>query len=207
MKSLYLRAGLAVLCGATLAGCGGGSGSMQLGGSIVGLTKQGLVLSNGSSTATLDATLTSFTFPDLIASDASFDIQITHQPDPKEATCDPVVQYGKGKANVYTVRQAIVTCHTTTYSLGGRVHGLVGGPLVLANGSQTVTVSPPTTAGADVVFTFETKVPNGSPYGVTVLTQPKDQNGQPTAVCVVNSPAAYMPAADFSQLDVSCSKL
>ncbi len=207
MKSLYLRAGLAVLCGATLAGCGGGAGSMQLGGTIVGLSKQGLVLSNGSSTATLDATLTSFTFPDLIASDASFDIQIKQQPDPKEATCDPVVQYGKGKANVYTVRQAIVTCHTTTYSLGGKVRGLVGKGLVLANGSQTVSVLPPATAGADVVFTFETKVPNGSPYGVTVLAQPADDSGHPTAACVVNSPAALMPTADFSQLDVSCSKL
>lgn len=207
MKSLYLRAGLAILCGATLAGCGGGSGSMQLGGSIVGLTKQGLVLSNGSSTATLDATLTSFTFPDLIASDASFDIQITHQPDPKEATCDPVVQYGKGKANVYTVRQAVVTCHTTTYPLGGKVRGLVLGTLVLANGSQTVAVSAPATAGADVVFTFPTEIPNGNPYGVTVLTQPTDKDGNPTAVCVVNSPAAYMPAAKVETLDVSCSKL
>ncbi|HEU4844960.1 MAG TPA: hypothetical protein VFT05_11915, partial [Burkholderiaceae bacterium] len=90
MKSLYLRAGLAVLCGATLAGCGGGAGSMQLGGTIVGLAKSGLTLSNGSSTVSPLAYDTSFTFPDLIASDASFDIQITHLPDPKEATCDPV---------------------------------------------------------------------------------------------------------------------
>ncbi|HEU4842989.1 MAG TPA: hypothetical protein VFT05_01890, partial [Burkholderiaceae bacterium] len=182
------------------------AGSMQLGGTIVGLTKQGLVLSNGSSTATLDATLTSFTFPDLIASDASFDIQITHQPDPKEATCDPVIQYGKGKANVYTVRQAIVTCHTTTYSLGGTVRGLVGKGLVLANGSQTVSVLPPATAGDPVAFTFATEVPNGSPYGVTVLAQPTDDAGQPTVTCVVNSPAARMPTAKVDSLDVSCSK-
>jgi hypothetical protein len=205
MKSLYLRAGLAVLCGATLAGCGGGSGSLQLGGTIVGLTKAGLVLSNGSSTVSPAAGDTTFTFPDLVANDASFDIQIQHQPDPALATCDTTVQYGKGKANIYTVRQAIVTCHTTTYSLGGTVRGLVGKGLVLANGSQTVPVLPPATAGAPVSFTFTNEVPNGSAYGVTVLAQPTDDLGHPTVVCVVNSPATYMPAAKVDTLDVSCN--
>lgn len=207
MKSLYLRAGLAVLCGATLAGCGGGSGSLQLGGTIVGLNKPGLVLMNGASTVTVTSdNYASFTFPDLVASDASFDIEIKTQPDPALATCDTAIQYNKGKANVYTVRQAIVTCHTTTYSLGGTVHGLVGKGLVLANGSQTVPVSAPATAGADVSFTFPTEVANGSNYGVTVLAQPADDNGNPTVKCVVNSPAAVMPAAKVSTLDVSCSK-
>lgn len=206
MKSLYLRAGLAVLYGATLAGCGGGSGSLQLGGTIVGLTKPGLVLMNGSSTVSPAAGDTTFTFPDLVANDASFDIEIKTQPDPALATCDTAIQYNKGKANIYTVRQAIVTCHTTTYSLGGTVHGLVGKGLVLANGSQTVPVAAPATASADVSFTFPTEVPNGSNYGVTVLAQPTDDNGNPTVKCVVNSPAAVMPAAKVTTLDVSCSK-
>ncbi|MBA5690281.1 hypothetical protein [Rugamonas apoptosis] len=208
MKSLYLRAGLAVLCGATLAGCGGGSGSLQLGGTIVGLSKPGLVLKNGASTiaVTADTGYTTFTFPDLVANDASFDIEYQAQPDPKLATCDTIIQNNKGKANIYTVRQAIVTCHSTTYSLGGTVRGLVGKGLVLANGSQTVPVSAPATAGDPVSFTFPTQVPNGSNYGVTVLAQPTDDNGNPTVKCVVNSPAAVMPAAPVSTLDVSCSK-
>lgn len=208
MKSLYLRAALAALCGATLAGCGGGSGSLQLGGTIVGLNKPGLVLMNGASTVTVTSdNYTSFTFPDLVANDASFDIEIKQQPDPALATCDTPIQYNKGKANIYTVRQAIVTCHTTTYPLGGTVHGLVGKGLVLANGSQTVPVSAPATAGADVSFVFASEVPNGSNYGVTVLAQPTDDNGNPTVKCVVNTAPGVMPAArSDTLLDVSCSK-
>lgn len=207
MKSLYLRAGLAVLCGATLAGCGGGSGSLQLGGTIVGLNKPGLVLMNGTSTVTVTSdNYASFTFPDLVANDASFDIEIKQQPDPALATCDTAIQFNKGKANIYTVRQAIVTCHTTTYPLGGVVHGLkTGSTMVLANGSQIVAVTGPATAGADVSFTFPTEVPNGSNYGLTVLSQPSDANSQQTGTCVVNSPAAEMPAAKVSNLDVSCN--
>lgn len=210
MKSLYLRAGLAVLCGATLASCGGGSGSLQLGGTIIGLNKPGLVLKNGSSTVavTKDTGFTTFTFPDLVANDASFNIEYQAQPSPELATCDTIIQNSKGKANIYTVRQAIVTCHTTPYVLGGTVHGLVGKGLVLANGSQTVPVSAPATASADVTFAFPTLVPNGSNYGVTVLAQPTDDNGNPTAKCVVNSPAGLMPAATSDNLlDVSCTKL
>lgn len=206
MKSLYLRAALAALCGATLAGCGGGSGSLQLGGTIVGLTADGLVLQNGSSTVSPAAGATSFVFPDLVANDASFDIEILHRPDPALATCDSAIQYNKGKANIYTVSQAIVTCHTTTYTLGGVVHGLKpGSTMVLANGSQIVPVTGPATAGADVSFTFPNEVPNGSNYGVTVLSQPADQNSKQTGTCVVNSPAAAMPPAKVSTLDVSCN--
>src|SRR5471032_3016863 len=53
MKSLFVRSGLALLCAMVLASCGGsGGGSMLLSGAIVGLTKSGLVLVNGSGTDT-----------------------------------------------------------------------------------------------------------------------------------------------------------
>lgn len=214
MKSLYLRAGLALLCTATLASCGGGSGSLQLSGIVSGLsltassTVKGLRLKNLNDGQTVDvngstsSSAITFVFPNLVAADASFNIVIDQAPDPRYATCaDPV--NNTGKANVYSASQTRITCTTTTYDLGGNVSGLTGTGLVLANGSQTVAVPPPATPGT-MAFTFPNKVPNGYPYGVTVLSQPVRADGT-TQTCTVVSPAAIMPADNFRDLVVSCN--
>ena len=60
MKNMTLRSSVALLCGAILSACGGSDGSLQIAGSITGLTKTGLVLVNeGSAFAfrSLSATL------------------------------------------------------------------------------------------------------------------------------------------------------
>jgi hypothetical protein len=54
-----------------------------------------------------------------------------------------------------------------SYVVGGTVGGLARGSLVLANGTDTVTV--PFGAGA---FSFQTLVASGSTYAATVRTQP-----------------------------------
>lgn len=195
MNSLYLRSGLALLCAATLAACGGGSGNMALGGYISGLTKPGLTLSNGGDTVSPAAGDAGFSFTKLIATDAQFDIEITQQP--TGAVC--TIANNKNQANVYTVRQTQVSCTTNTATLGGTVSGLDGVGLVLANGSDTVVVSPPAHAGDDVIFTFPAKVADGAPFGVTVLAQP--QGGK---TCVASNNTGIMPAGDAKGLIVSC---
>jgi hypothetical protein len=56
---------------------------------------------------------------------------------------------------------------TTNYTLGGTISGLTAGSVVLANGSDTVTVS----AGA-TGWTFGSSFAAGTSYSVTVKTQP-----------------------------------
>src|SRR5258707_512910 len=62
----------------------------------------------------------------------------------------------------------------TTYTVGGSVSGLTATGLVLANGTDHLTVSAGSTS-----FTFSTAVAAQSTYAVTVMTQPSG------ATCVV----------------------
>lgn len=200
MKSLYQRAGLALLCSAVLAGCGGGSGSLALSGTILTLNKPDLVLINNKNGETLAIAngQTSFVFTKLVAPDEDFDVQVKTQP--TGAKCTPVGTTNVGKASVYTAYSVQFQCITNPYTLGGTVTGLDTLGLVLTNGSDTVSVLPPATPGAAVSFTFPTKVADGSPYGVTILTQPKDTS----KVCAVSNNVGNMPAGDFNGIVVTC---
>lgn len=201
MKSVYLRAGLSLLCAATLAACGGGgNGNMVLGGTVIGLTKPGLILNNGNATAAVDANSTTFKFADLIAEDADFNITIDPAHQPTAANC--VVNNGKNRANYYTISQISVVCTTETRNLGGTVTGLDGAGLVLANGASTVSVEQPAVAGAPVDFTFTAKVADGTPYGVTVLAQPQGT----TKVCTVSNGVGTMGATAVTGITVTCQK-
>lgn len=200
MKSLYQRAGLALLCSAILAGCVGGGGSMALSGTISGLGKPDLVLVNTKNGETLAIATgqASFVFTKLVAPDEEFDVQVKTQP--TGAKCDPVGTTTKGKASVYTVYSLQFNCKTNPYTLGGTVTGLDTKGLVLTNGSDTVSILPPATPGAAVSFTFPTMVADGAPYGVTILTQPKDTS----KVCTVSNAVGNMPAGNYNGISVTC---
>jgi hypothetical protein len=85
----------------------------------------------------------------------------------------------------------------TTYMVGGGISGLTGSGLVLANGTDRLTVS----AGA-TSFTFPTAVAAQSTYAVTIATQPAGAscviaNGSGTASAAVTSVQVTCTAAQF----------
>jgi predicted RNA methylase len=141
---LYQRAGLTLLCGAILAGCGGGGGSMALSGTIATLNKPDLVLINTKNGETLPIASgrVSFVFTKLVKPDEDFDIEIQNQP--TGAKCKALDNSNIGKASVYTAYSIRFQCITNPYSLGGTVTGLDTKGLVLTNGSDTVSILPPT---------------------------------------------------------------
>ncbi|MYM23592.1 hypothetical protein GTP46_13135 [Duganella sp. FT135W] len=202
MKSSYLRAGLALLCGVILSACGGNNGSLALSGSIVfkpnTVTKSGLVLINNSNGEKLtpEATASTFVFTKLLATDEKFNVTVAT--DPIGAHC--TITNGEGAASVYTVYSLVVTCTVNPRVLGGTVKNLKGAGLVLANGSDLVAIQPSASAGADVSFVFPTQVADGAPYGGTVLTQP---SGQTCAFDSALNPGT-MPATDQKSLIVNC---
>ncbi|WP_374362070.1 hypothetical protein [Pseudoduganella danionis] len=200
MKSLYQRAGLTLLCGAILAGCGGGGGSMALSGTIATLNKPDLVLINTKNGETLPIASgqVSFVFTKLVKPDEDFDIEIQNQP--TGAKCKALDNSNIGKASVYTAYSIRFQCITNPYSLGGTVTGLDTKGLVLTNGSDTVSILPPTTPGAAVSFTFPALVADGSPYGVAILTQPKDT----TKVCSLSNNVGTMPSGNYNGIVVTC---
>ena len=106
---------------------------------------------------------------------------------------------------------ATIPVPTTTYAIGGSVSGLTGAGLLLQNnGGDNLSVP------ANGVFRFATAIGAGTPYAVTVLTQPVGQtctvqNGSGTAnanvsnvavSCAVASAKAWQGAALLETLDV-----
>lgn len=191
MKSLTMRCAALTLCATTLAACGGGSdGSIPLRGSISGLNRLGLVLTNKGKDHIVPDSATTFEFAELVANDSEFEILV--KTNPNGQVCTP--SNNKGRANLYSYTQTIITCTTDLYTLGGAVTGLKGAGLVLANGSITVAVQ----AGA-TTFTFGKTVPNQLPYGITVLSQPTGQT-----CSVQNGTGEKMPIGDKNDVIINC---
>ena len=211
MKSVFPRAGLALLCGVILSACGGsGSGSMLLQGTITGLSKPGLVLINKPTgeKLSIQAGAGAFQFTRLVAIDESFDIEIDTPPTGAKCTLTDNIN----KANSFTSYRTVVSCTTNPWVLGGKVTGLVddgvagtNDGVTLANGPDTVYVRPTSATATDVNFSFANTVGEGSPYGVTILAQPANRT------CTVTAPvtggvagAGLMPASNYNGLIVAC---
>lgn len=191
MKNLFLHLGLLAAVASTigLTACGGSSASnVSLGGTVSGLTSDGLVLVNGFGTLSVAANATTFTFPGRLNIGVSYAISIQAQP--TGLTCS--VANGSGVASGGDITNVQITC-APNHSLSGTITGLTADGLVLANGSDTVNPAANSTS-----FTFPTKVAEGSAYGVTVLTQPTGQT------CSIASGAGHMGNADVTSVQVNC---
>jgi|GEM_PF-5262738 len=81
------------------------------------------------------------------------------------------------------------------YTVGGDISGLSGTIVLLNNGSDADTI---TSNGS---FTFSTPIAEGSPYNVTVGTQPLCQT------CIVTNGSGIVGASNITNISVSCSIL
>ena len=102
----------------------------------------------------------------------------------------------------YTTGTVTAACTVTaTFSnaltIGGSVSGLSGTGLVLSlnAGAQTLNVA------ANGSFTFPTGLSSGSPYAVTVQTQPS----APAQVCTVANGAGSVSNANVTNVSVTCA--
>lgn len=191
MNSLTSRCGAALLCASALAACGGSdSGSLPVSGSILGLNRAGLILTSNGEELTVADSAGSFAFTKLLSPDTEFFVEVKKSPDGQK--CTP--SSNKNKINYYTYSTTIISCTTDSYALGGSVSGLTGSGLTLANGSATAVILPGATS-----FVFNTLVPNGGPYTVTVLKQPDGQT-----CTVTNGVALKMPMNAVNDLIITC---
>jgi len=171
-----------------LAACGGYT-TVDLGGSVNGLTTDGLVLANGNDSTTVPANATSYKFANQVDDQASYDVTVKTQP--ARLTC--TVANGSGHTSGIAITNVNVSCTPNSYSLGGTVTGLTTTGLVLTNGSDTLSVP-----AYSSTFTFPTKVNDGSVYGVAVLSQPAGQT------CSIGNGTAVMGAGAVTSVQVSC---
>jgi uncharacterized repeat protein (TIGR03803 family) len=101
---------------------------------------------------------------------------------------------GKGTATAAIVADVTVTCTDQTYTVGGSVSGLTTSGLVLANGTDRLTVA----ANASS-FTMPKSVPYTSRYALTVHTQPS------FATCTVANGSNAMGAKPVTNIAVTCA--
>ncbi|SNS83680.1 hypothetical protein SAMN06265795_107120 [Noviherbaspirillum humi] len=180
---------LAVAASVGLAACGGSSSvtGALLSGTISGLTADGLVLTSGGSNLAVAANSTAFTFTGRLTLGGTYAVSVKTQP--TGLVCRVANATGTAVGDITNIA---VTC-APAHSVGGSVTGLVASGLVLANGSDNVSVPANSTS-----FVFPAKVGEGSSYGVTVLTQPAGQT------CTVANGASFVGQSDVTSVQVSC---
>ena len=203
MKSLYLRSSIALACVLSLASCGGGDDNLLLGGNVYGLLKDGLIVqNNGGPDLAIPAGASNFSFPQLISSDSDFNVTIKALP--TSTKCEVV--NGKGKSGSYSVTSVEIRCITTSYDLGGTVSGLTSKGLILANGSAQQEIPAGATSFTMTKFNTATppapvsgQVPDGQPYGITILKQPD------SGTCTVTNGIGRMGSAPVTNVVVTCA--
>ncbi len=200
MKNTYLCSSVALACALGLAACGGSDdGELQLGGALSGVTKAGLKLSNNGGAPVDIGAGTAFVFPTLVPRDSDYNIAIVAKP-PNTDSC--VVVNGKGNTFSYSPNNIAVNCVVTTFPISGGVTGLTGGDLVINNGGHSVKIlNGATTFTMNVVTEANPNignVPEGVPYGLTILQQPA------RGTCSIDKANGIMPAAAVTDVAITC---
>lgn len=170
--------------------------AFSVGGTVSGLSVSGLVLANGSDTVAVPANATTFTLPTAVAVGSSYHVTIHTQP----AGLACAALGGSGTMPSHDVETVIVSCTDQPFTLGGTISGLTSAGLVLANGSDTLTVS----ANA-ASFTMPTAVNFGSAYALTVQTQPTGLTCSFSTGGNVGASAGTMPASNVMNVALVCS--
>src|SRR5229473_2341263 len=153
------------------------TGTVSIGGNVVGLLGTGLVLQNNGSDNLAVATSGYFTFKTAVTIGSPYLVTVNVQPTSPAQTCTVTNGMGTANANVGNIQ---ITCSTGTLSIGGTVTGLAktGSGIVLQdNGGDNLTVK------ANGSFTFPRLVPAGGAYNVTIFTQPSG----PNQICTVTN--------------------
>jgi hypothetical protein len=165
-----------------------------IGGTVTGLTGAGtLTLINNDNLDTVSISADgSFTFPTLVAAGAFYDVTVQTQPSGR--LCN--VANGSGGPVSDNVNTITVTCVTTGYTIGGTVSGLESGKSVeLKNSANNETI----TITKNIPYVFPTALADGTPYTVSVVTQPSGQTCTPT------NPTGTITGSNVKNINVTCT--
>src|SRR6195256_2517539 len=146
------------------------TGTLSIGGTVVGLLGTGLVLQNNLGDDLAIATSNPFTFKTAVAINSAYKVTVLTQPTSPTQTCTVTNGTGTAATNVGNIQ---ITCSTGTISIGGTVTGLAAagsGVVLLDNGADRLAIR------ANGTFTMPTLVSAGSTYTITILTQPSGPN-------------------------------
>lgn len=161
----------------------------SIGGTITGLSDNGLVLrNNGTDDLAIVSGATTFQFAAPIAYSSSYNVTVMAQP--VTQTC--AVSNGSGSGVIADVSDVVISCVNNTHTVGGSISGLVGSLTLQNNGGDDLTHN------ANGTFTFATPVFQGGTYNVTVLTQPAGQT------CTISNGAGTISSSNVTNIIASC---
>jgi 6-phosphogluconolactonase (cycloisomerase 2 family) len=169
---------------------------------VSGLAGSGLVLQDNGGDNLAIAQNGAATFATALASGTAYNVTVLTQPSAPTQNC--VVTNGTGTAVAGQATPVKVACTTIGYSVGGTISNLSGAGLVLQdNGGDNLSVAG---TGASVPFVFNTPIPSGGQYNVTVLTQPGSA-GSPYQTCTVNNPtgSGVVQSSNVTSVQITCT--
>jgi trimeric autotransporter adhesin len=162
--------------------------TQTLGGTVSGLLGSLVLQLSGGDSLTIAAD-GPFAFPTPVAESGTYAVTVHGQP--ADQTC--MLANGSGIVGTAEITNITVTCVTNAFTTGGTISGLTGTVVLQNNGGDTQSIS------TDGAFTFPTPVNEGSPYLVTVKTQPAAQT------CSVTNGSGTMGAARITNVAVVCA--
>jgi uncharacterized repeat protein (TIGR03803 family) len=188
-----LRIGGLSLCSACLlSACGGGSdapSTYSVGGTLSGLATGASVMLQNSGGNTAVAANGIFSFSTLATSGTSYAVTVLTQPTGQTCT----VTSGSGIVSGANVTSVQVMC-ANIYAISGTVSGLNTGAQVTVQNNA----GDSTTVAANGTFTFPKQATSGTPYAVTVLTQPGGQT------CTVTSGSGTVSETNVTSVQITC---
>jgi len=169
------------------------SSTFSVGGTVIGLQGSGLVLQNNGADDLPVSANGLFTFGSELASGATYNVTVRTQPSNPNQAC--TVTNGRGTIGGGDVGNVVVSCSTSDFSIGGTVRNLEGTGLALRNnGGDELTID------ASGAFVFDTALPSGARYDVTVARQPSN----PGQTCTVSNGSGVVGQGNVTNIVVDC---
>ncbi len=169
------------------------SATYTVGGTVSGLSGSVALLDNGGDEVTLSAS-GSFSFPTALFDHASYDVTVGTQPTGQ--TCSVANAAGTVQgAQVTNVQVSCANNPPPAITVGGGLSGLAAGTAVVLQdyGTDDLTLT------ANGAFTFHGTVSSGSPYAVTVVSQPANQS------CSVANASGTAGNGNVTNVRVTCA--
>lgn len=165
-------------------------------GTVTGLTTLGLVLQNNAGDDLDVFTNGNFLFDTRLDDGSAY--AVTVLTNPTGQTCS--VTNGSGTISGAGVTDVTVACEddlVATYSVGGTVTGSGNDFTLLNNGGDALTIT------SDGSFTFDTALPEGDSYAVSVDASSLD----PSDSCSVTNGNGTIGTADVTNVAVTCERV
>ena len=164
--------------------------TFTIGGTVNNLQRGALVLTNNGTDPLQVTDSGPFTFPTALVTGSHYEVAVADRP--RSQICQPESGSASGTVVDANITNVVINCFTIPFGVGGTVTGLQGSGLELQSNGEKLAIA------ANGKFVLSESLPDGTPYNVTVASQPVNQ------VCSVTNGNGAIEKADVQSVVVSC---